>query len=183
MNKVYPAIRKSGHSSVRLVHSHCHSGRLNLVRWSRIGSWLRNKSKWTIPWMQAIPSMHTLIWTPRSCRRSVCIFSLRLLRLRQCLRPILQLILYAPGNLVLTQRWGEDGEFVFALSCQIFPTSRTQIVWSDWIGLIALSATAFVLGFKLFNFKPPDKNCLYYFGKFASVRCCDKSCPRVDIDV
>ena len=34
----------------------------------------------------------------------------------------------------------------------------------DWIGFCSLTLTTVTLGLKLFNFKPPDKNCLYYFG-------------------
>lgn len=34
----------------------------------------------------------------------------------------------------------------------------------DWVGFCALTLTTVTLGLKLFNFKPPDKNCLYYFG-------------------
>ena len=35
---------------------------------------------------------------------------------------------------------------------------------SDWIGFVCLTGTTFILAFKLFNFKPPERNCLYYFG-------------------
>jgi len=34
----------------------------------------------------------------------------------------------------------------------------------DWIGFTCLTMTTFILAFKLFNFKPPERNCLYYFG-------------------
>ena len=37
----------------------------------------------------------------------------------------------------------------------------------DWIGFSALAMTTLILGMKLFNFKPPDRNCLYYFGKIS----------------
>ena len=181
MNKVYPAIRKSGHSSVRLVHSHCHSGRLILF----VGRELARDSG---------TSQNEQYRGCRRFRRCTRLFEHPD---RAGVRSVFLVCVYSActSACVPSCNWfsmhreicywhkGEESMENSCLSCQIFPTSRTQIVWSDWIGLIALSATAFVLGFKLFNFKPPDKNCLYYFGKFACVRCCDKSCPRVDIDV
>ena len=41
----------------------------------------------------------------------------------------------------------------------------TGVLRADWIGLVSMTVTTVILGIKLFTFKPPDKNCLYYFGK------------------
>ena len=41
----------------------------------------------------------------------------------------------------------------------------TCVLRADWIGLVSMTVTTVILGIKLFTFKPPDKNCLYYFGK------------------
>jgi hypothetical protein len=41
----------------------------------------------------------------------------------------------------------------------------TCVLRADWIGLVSMTITTVILGIKLFTFKPPDKNCLYYFGK------------------